>query len=138
MGTRPAYKSCTGGRPAPYLHLFGYCLQQASSSITNGSILGDMPLGRLSGHPHNPIDAQHILQHKDLAVDAIYARYAYSDEKTVAISEWRGFSRGCCAGSLVTRIGRCREWFASVSTLGGYLWDARLHGLHLLERVKEL
>lgn len=130
MGTRPALQKLYWGRPSPSLHLFGYCLQQTSSSITNGSILRDMPLDRLNGHPHSPSDAQHVLQHKDLAVDAIYDRHAYPDEKTVAISEWRG-SQGGVAG-------RCSEWFASVSTLGGYLWDERLHGQHVLERVKAL
>ena len=30
------------------------------------------------------------------------------------------------------------EWFTSISKLGGYLWDEELHGLHVLEKVKEL
>jgi hypothetical protein len=30
------------------------------------------------------------------------------------------------------------EWFTSISKLGGYLWDEALHGLHQLEKVKEL
>jgi integrase len=35
-----------------------------------------------------------ILNHKDLSVDAIYDRYAYFDEKAVALSEWHGFLKG--------------------------------------------
>ncbi|VXA91655.1 hypothetical protein PSEUDO8AS_10008 [Pseudomonas sp. 8AS] len=112
------------------MHLFGYCLQQTSSSITNGSIPGDMPLDRLSGHPHSPSDAQHVLHHKELAVDAIYDRHAYSDEKP-----WLSANGAVLKGGVA---GRCSEWFASVSTLGGYLWDERLHGQHVLERVREL
>ncbi|MCY1540682.1 hypothetical protein D9M68_763350 [compost metagenome] len=30
------------------------------------------------------------------------------------------------------------EWFTSISKLGGYLWDEALHGLHALQKVKEL
>lgn len=30
------------------------------------------------------------------------------------------------------------ERFTSISKLGGYLWDEELHGLHVLEKVKEL
>ena len=35
-----------------------------------------------------------ILNHKDLSVDAIYDRYAYFDEKAVALGEWHGFLKG--------------------------------------------
>ena len=35
-----------------------------------------------------------ILNHKDLSVDAIYDRYAYFDEKAVALSEWHAFLKG--------------------------------------------
>jgi uncharacterized protein YgfB (UPF0149 family) len=35
-----------------------------------------------------------ILNHKDLSVDAVYDRYAYFDEKAVALSEWHGFLSG--------------------------------------------
>jgi integrase len=35
-----------------------------------------------------------ILNHTDLSVDAIYDRYAYFDEKAVALSEWHTFLRG--------------------------------------------
>ncbi|VXC77794.1 Integrase [Pseudomonas sp. 9AZ] len=35
-----------------------------------------------------------ILNHKDLSVDAIYDRYAYFDEKSVALTEWHEFLRG--------------------------------------------
>ena len=30
------------------------------------------------------------------------------------------------------------DWFCTISKLGGYLWDEKRHGLHLLERVKVL
>lgn len=30
------------------------------------------------------------------------------------------------------------EWFASVSKLGGHLWDEALHGLHALTKAKDL
>jgi len=33
--------------------------------------------------------------------------------------------------------GERREWFASISKLGGYLWDAELHGFHALKDVTE-
>ena len=35
-----------------------------------------------------------ILNHTDLSVDAIYDRYAYFDEKAVALGEWHGFLKG--------------------------------------------
>ena len=35
-----------------------------------------------------------ILNHKDLSVDAVYDRYAYFDEKAVALSERHGFLSG--------------------------------------------
>ncbi|MCY1376618.1 hypothetical protein D9M69_641250 [compost metagenome] len=35
-----------------------------------------------------------ILNHKDLSVDAIYDRYAYFDEKSIALTEWHGFLKG--------------------------------------------
>lgn len=35
-----------------------------------------------------------ILSHTDLSVDAIYDRYAYFDEKAVALAEWHGFLKG--------------------------------------------
>ncbi|PBZ54967.1 integrase [Pseudomonas aeruginosa] len=35
-----------------------------------------------------------ILNHKDLSVDAIYDRYAYFDEKAVALSEWHAYLKG--------------------------------------------
>ena len=35
-----------------------------------------------------------ILNHKDLSVDAISDRYAYLDEKAVALGEWHGFLKG--------------------------------------------
>jgi hypothetical protein len=35
-----------------------------------------------------------LLNHKDLSVDAIYDRYAYFDEKSVALSELHTFLRG--------------------------------------------
>ena len=35
-----------------------------------------------------------ILSHKDLSVDAIYDRYAYFDEKAVALGEWHDFLKG--------------------------------------------
>lgn len=35
-----------------------------------------------------------ILNHKNLSVDAIYDRYAYFDEKAVALSEWHAFLKG--------------------------------------------
>ncbi|MFG0723399.1 tyrosine-type recombinase/integrase [Pseudomonas sp. GLN_6] len=35
-----------------------------------------------------------ILSHKDLSVDAIYDRYAYFEEKDVALSEWHAFLKG--------------------------------------------
>ncbi|MFZ3152211.1 tyrosine-type recombinase/integrase [Pseudomonas sp.] len=35
-----------------------------------------------------------ILSHTDLSVDAIYDRYAYFDEKAVALGEWHGFLKG--------------------------------------------
>lgn len=35
-----------------------------------------------------------ILNHKDLSVDAIYDRYAYFDEKAVALKEWHDFLKG--------------------------------------------
>ncbi len=34
--------------------------------------------------------------------------------------------------------GERSEWFCTISKLGGYLWDDKRHGLHLLERVKVL
>jgi hypothetical protein len=34
--------------------------------------------------------------------------------------------------------GERSEWFTSISKLCGYLWDEALHGLHRLEKVKEL
>ncbi len=33
--------------------------------------------------------------------------------------------------------GERREWFASISKLGGYLWDKDLHGFHALKDVTE-
>ncbi len=33
--------------------------------------------------------------------------------------------------------GERREWFASISKLGGYLWDKELHGFHALMDVAE-
>lgn len=35
-----------------------------------------------------------IINHKDLSVDAIYDRYAYFEEKAVALSDWHGFLSG--------------------------------------------
>ncbi|WP_256586077.1 hypothetical protein [Pseudomonas sp. Choline-3u-10] len=33
--------------------------------------------------------------------------------------------------------GERREWFVSISKLGGYLWDEELHGFHALKDVTE-
>ncbi|WP_245962110.1 hypothetical protein [Stutzerimonas urumqiensis] len=33
--------------------------------------------------------------------------------------------------------GERREWFASISKLGGYLWDEELHGFHALKDVTD-
>lgn len=33
--------------------------------------------------------------------------------------------------------GELREWFASISKLGGYLWDEELHGFHALKDVTD-
>lgn len=35
-----------------------------------------------------------ILNHKDMSVDAIYDRYAYFDEKALALSQWHAFLKG--------------------------------------------
>jgi len=38
---------------------------------------------------------------------------------------------------VLTIDGERREWFVSVSKLGGYLWDKELHGFHSLKDVTE-
>lgn len=55
-----------------------------------------------------------ILNHKNLSVDAIYDRYAYFDEKAVALSEWHAFLKGLLRKEFgdvgwVEFYGRCME-----------------------------